>query len=164
MYTVPSQEQFLRSCHYRHPHPLRAWQPGRPADPAYAPPVRCTAHTRLSVCVFVCVCLQSWGAPLGRIGPLPKNGQDFLVPTSKRAHVWPFEMKGTKRNQKLKQPGLQGHTKRSREPALKQEGILSGPKCVFTSARRVHPLLHLKVRHVGHGIRPIKQVSVPTPD
>ena len=67
------------------------------------------------------------GAQLGRIGPLPENGQDFLVPTSKRAHVWPIEMKGTKRNQELKQlnrsPGLKGHTKRSREPALKQEGI-----------------------------------------
>ena len=78
--------------------------------------------------------------------------------------MWPFEMKGTKRKQKLKQPNhspvLQGHTKRSREPALKQESIQSGPKCGFTSAQRIHPLLHLKVRHVGHGIRPVKQVSV----
>ena len=52
--------------------------------------------------------------------------------------MWPFEMKGTKRNQKLKQPnhspGLQGHTKRSREPALKQESIQFGPKYGFTSA------------------------------
>ena len=81
--------------------------------------------------------------------------------------MWPFEMKGTKRKQNSEQPnhspGLQGHTKRSKEPALKQESIHSGPKCGFTSARWIHPLLHLKVRHVGHGIRPIKQVSVTAP-
>ena len=77
-------------------------------------------------------------------------------------------MKGTKCKQKSEQPnhspGLQGHTKRFREPALKQKSIQSGPKCGFTSAWWIHPLLHLKVGHVKHGIRPIEQVSVPAPN
>ena len=55
--------------------------------------------------------------------------------------MWPIEMKGTKRNQELKQsnpnPGLQGHTKRSREPALKQESSCehSSPAAYRTEAR-----------------------------
>ena len=92
--------------------------------------------------------------------PAPKGARFPGTTIEKGSQVWPFEMKGTKRKQKLKQPnyspGLQGHTKRSREPALKQESIQSGPKCGFTSARRVHLLLHLKVRHVSHGIRRVE--------
>ena len=76
-------------------------------------------------CIVVCFTVLGGSARAHRTPA--KKRQDFLVPTSKRAHVWPIEMKGTKRNQELKQPnhnsGLQGHTKRSREPALKQEGI-----------------------------------------
>ena len=87
------------------------------------------------------------------------------TPAPERARVWPFEMKGTKRKQKSEQPnhspGSQGHTKRSREPAIKQESIQCGPKCGFTSSRWIHPLLHLKVRHVGHGICPLKQANLP---
>ena len=34
----------------------------------------------------VVVCFTVLEPALGRIGPLPQNGQDLLVPTSKRAH------------------------------------------------------------------------------
>ena len=120
------------------------------------------------VVVIVVVCFTVLGCTARAHEPPAPNGQHFPVPTSKRAHVWPFKIKGTKRKQKSEQPnhspGLQGHTKRSRESALKQESIRSGPKCGFTSARRVHSLLHLKVRRVGHGIRPVEKVSVPAPN
>ena len=55
-----------------------------------------------AVLVAACVTVLGGTARAHRT-PAP-NGQDFLVPTSKRAHVWPFETIGIKRKQKLEQP------------------------------------------------------------
>ena len=79
------------------------------------------------VVVVVVVCFTVVGGTARAHRTPAQKRVGFPGTNVERAHVWPFEMKGTKRNQKLKQPnhnpGLQGHTKRSREPALKQEGI-----------------------------------------
>ena len=59
-------------------------------------------HVRASVVVVVVVvvvCFTVLGGTARAHRTPAQNGQDFLVPTSKRAHVWPSEMKGTKRKQ-----------------------------------------------------------------
>ena len=51
-----------------------------------------------SVVVVVCFAVLGGIARAHRT-PAQKRAEDFLVPTSTRAHVWPIEMKGTKRKQ-----------------------------------------------------------------
>ena len=80
--------------------------------------------------------------------------------------MWPFEMKGTKRKQKVKQLnaalGYRAIPSALESQHSNRKAFNLGQNAAL---RLLGGFIHCcsKVRHVGHGVRPVEQISVPAP-